>query len=72
MMADETSETPAVIALGGGRRRGRPRVTPGESVRLTVRVWSEHFDALQRDASSKRVEFADYVRTILTEAASRR
>jgi ABC-type molybdate transport system substrate-binding protein len=70
-MAEHSKHEPAVMVFGGSRR-GRRRVTPGESVRLSVRIWSEHFDALQKDASRERVDFADYVRGILAAAASRK
>lgn len=63
---------PQVMSFGGNRRGGRPRVTQGQSVRLSVRIWSEHYDALYKKASSERVEFSEYVRSILSNAAADR
>ena len=56
------------VMVFGGRRRGRPRVTPGESSRISVKIWAEHHDALIRQAKENRMEFPEYVRTILARA----
>ena len=68
----EPHEEGVSVMICGGRRRGRPRVTPGDSLRLSVRIWSEHYDALYKNASAKRMELADYLRAVLEDAAERR
>lgn len=62
----------SMMVVGERRRRGRPRVTPGDSSRVSVRIWSEHHDALIRKANEHRMSFPDYVRKVLAEAAARR
>lgn len=52
-------------------RRGRPRVTRGDSSIVSVRIWAGHHDALIRKATEKRVELATYVRSILSREAER-
>ena len=64
-----SSETPKVFVVGA-RRRGRPRVTAGASSIVSVRLWSEHHDALVKQASERRVPVADHIRSILATAAT--
>lgn len=72
-MSEPITHEPQVLSFGGrGRQRGRPRVTPGDSSRVSVRIWSEHHDALIRKANEKRIPFPEYVRAILADAAKRR
>ena len=66
-MSEVTSES--VLICGGPRRRGRPRVIAGESSVISVRVWSEHHDALLQKAQAQRMPLSDYVRSVLAAAA---
>lgn len=65
----ELHEEGVSVMVCGGRRRGRPRVTQGESSIISIRVWSGHHDALIAKAQERRIPLSDYVRSILADAA---
>lgn len=67
MMAEHSKPEPQVMVFG--RRRGRPRVTSGETSILAVRIWSDDHDALIRKAKAERKELSEYIRGILCHAA---
>lgn len=61
-MSDVTDES--LLIVGGGRRRGRPRVPEPLSV-ISVRVWVKHHDRLCEIAQQKDMSVSALVRTIL-------
>jgi predicted HicB family RNase H-like nuclease len=68
-MIEEQTAASVMVFGGDRRRRGRPRVTPGDSSIISVRIWADHHDALIRKAQEQRVPLADYVRSVLADAA---
>ena len=56
------------LTTSGPSKRGRPPVVGGPegSTQLSIRVSKHLFDSLQSEASQRHMEFADYIRQVLS------